>query len=602
MTSQPLARAQEYLVARRFTEAAQLCEQVLQQDPSQALAAHLLGLAYKEQGDARAGEQWLRHSLVLAPHRADFHANLGNLLRRQGRLAEAIVCFRGALALDDDHREARLSLARSLKELGEPAAAEAESRTLLTRNPEDAEAHCALGAALRSQGQLVPAEAAYRRALVLRPSYGVARHNLGALLCESDRAEEALIELERAEASTGATYEGAINRGHALLKLGRLLEAEQTYARAVVLRPRSAEAQLSLAKLRFMLDDPSFARTLVEAVGNHPADVELQLALGDVLRLSQQSAAAEHTMHRAFSKCAPHPLLHCALSRLLRERGALAEAEQHAMAAAVLLPGHGTVVETVVDALLAQGQADRALPWIEQQRQREPQDQRWTAHWLVALRVLDDRRYRELCDYETLVQCYDVAAPAGWGSIADLNHALQSTLGARHRLRRHPLDQSLRHGSQTTRSLLAEPEPAVRALLEACRECLVDYANQWVAHPLLAGRSGIPVIAKCWSVELYAGGYHVSHIHPEGWISSVYYVTVPPEVLDSPTRAGWLKFGEPGISIPRCSAERFVQPRPGRLVLFPSFLWHGTEPIVGPAPRLTIAFDAVAARAGQISK
>jgi hypothetical protein len=36
-----------------------------------------------------------------------------------------------------------------------------------------------------------------------------------------------------------------------------------------------------------------------------------------------------------------------------------------------------------------------------------------------------------------------------------------------------------------------------------------------------------------------------------------------------------------------------VQPRAGRLVLFPSYMWHGTSPIHGPVPRTTIAFDAL---------
>ena len=36
--------------------------------------------------------------------------------------------------------------------------------------------------------------------------------------------------------------------------------------------------------------------------------------------------------------------------------------------------------------------------------------------------------------------------------------------------------------------------------------------------------------------------------------------------------------------------SRMVQPLPGRLVLFPSYLWHGTVPFEG-GERLTIAFD-----------
>jgi hypothetical protein len=40
-------------------------------------------------------------------------------------------------------------------------------------------------------------------------------------------------------------------------------------------------------------------------------------------------------------------------------------------------------------------------------------------------------------------------------------------------------------------------------------------------------------------------------------------------------------------------AEHWVQPKPGLLALFPSYMWHGTEPFGGTEPRLTIAFDLV---------
>ena len=44
--------------------------------------------------------------------------------------------------------------------------------------------------------------------------------------------------------------------------------------------------------------------------------------------------------------------------------------------------------------------------------------------------------------------------------------------------------------------------------------------------------------------------------------------------------------------------EHVVKPEPGRLVLFPSYMWHGTVPFDGDAPRLTVAFDLVPARKG----
>ena len=83
-------------------------------------------------------------------------------------------------------------------------------------------------------------------------------------------------------------------------------------------------------------------------------------------------------------------------------------------------------------------------------------------------------------------------------------------------------------------------------------------------------------------------------MHSEGWISSAYYVTVPKETEDRDARNGWIKFGEPSLDLPLKDAiRRAVQPMPGRLVLFPSYVWHGTIPLQASSARTTIAFDAI---------
>ena len=71
-------------------------------------------------------------------------------------------------------------------------------------------------------------------------------------------------------------------------------------------------------------------------------------------------------------------------------------------------------------------------------------------------------------------------------------------------------------------------------------------------------------------------------------------MTVPRETDDPETRNGWIKFGEPSFDLPlKNPIRRAVQPIPGRLVLFPSYMWHGTIPLRAPSPRTTIAFDAI---------
>jgi len=37
--------------------------------------------------------------------------------------------------------------------------------------------------------------------------------------------------------------------------------------------------------------------------------------------------------------------------------------------------------------------------------------------------------------------------------------------------------------------------------------------------------------------------------------------------------------------------RRVIRPEPGKLALFPSYMWHGTVPFDDDQPRVTIAFD-----------
>src|SRR5690606_35496254 len=134
--------------------------------------------------------------------------------------------------------------------------------------------------------------------------------------------------------------------------------------------------------------------------------------------------------------------------------------------------------------------------------------------------------------------------------------------------RTHPLHQSLRGGTQTSQSLLADPDPRIKAFLAALRQPLEDYRQALGddrRHPLSARNAGPTRIAGCWSVRLQRGGFHVNHVHPEGWLSSAYYVDVPAEVEDVAAKSGWIKFGEPRFPTPGAGPAHFVQPRAGRL-------------------------------------
>ena len=589
-----LTRAITLLGERRLGEAETAGRDLLARSPGHAAAIHLLGLVRKELGDTEGGERLMRQSITLQPGNGEFRANLGNLLRRLDRPAEAEAAYREALALMPAHFGARFGLALALSDLGHHALAEAECRKLLPAHPNHAPLWSLLAVSLRDQDRLGEAESACRRALALEPGSALSHHNLGSLLAQMDRAEEAMAMLDRAAALGVGGFELAFNRGRTLSAMYRLAEAEQAFAASVAANPRHAEAQLNLARLRFMRRDPHFARDLAMAAADSGDDVQLPLLYASVLQRAGDLAEAEQVLRDLMARFGPRSGIRVTLSLVLHEADRLEEAEAEARQA-VAESGDGPGIrERLVLVLLARGKADEAMPIIVTQRALHPLDQGWLAYEATAARQLGSARYRELYDYERLVQAYDIETPPGWSSVEALNAALAKALTMRHAFATHPLDQSLRNGSQTARSLLTDPDPSIQAALKAFAKPIAVYRRVIgydPLHPLSARNRGTVAFTGAWSVQLRREGFHVNHFHPHGWISSAYYVSVPDEVADAGGRAGWIKFGEPRYPVPGAVPERFVQPRPGRLVLFPSYMWHGTEPIRGDAPRLTIAFD-----------
>jgi hypothetical protein len=226
---------------------------------------------------------------------------------------------------------------------------------------------------------------------------------------------------------------------------------------------------------------------------------------------------------------------------------------------------------------------------------RAPDDQHLIAYRATALRLLGRAEYRELFDYERLVRVYRLHPPDG--DIESFNAAFARELSELHRAQRRPLAQSLRGGTQTERELPAD-NLLVTKFFAMIDGPIRDYIARLRAdsdHPTDRRRSDGYRISGSWSVRLQPGGYHVDHVHPRGWLSSAYYVELPDETSGGVSKAGWIKFGEPGVRLPASPPEHFVKPEPGMLVLFPSYMWHGTVAFSEGGRRLTAAFDVVPA-------
>lgn len=593
-----LQQAGAWLQQGQFMPAMEACRAVLAAQPAHAEAHHLLGLACKALGDHQQAQVHLTASVQLAPGRADFRTNLGNLWLALDRHQQAIDTYEAALQCQRGFRPAWLGLIRAYAAAGQQQAARDEAQRMVRSHPRDADAWVELAMANDACGDTAAAESAYRRALVCSPGHLLARHNLGALLSRLERADEALVELDRVMQAGMRGHAVSLNLAITLAQLGHFDQAERSYETALQAAPGQLDTHVRLAKLRFMRGQHDFARTLRELARQHAAHPQVQLAYASLLRDAGELDVARQCFIEAAHRCGNEPALLMGLALTEMEAGEFAQAATAAIAAIQQREEYLHVGTVLQSALLSLGRADEAWPLIQRARQAQPCHQEHIACEAVAARLLGLPRYAQLYDFDRFLRQLEVEPPAGYASMAQFNEELTAVLEQRQRLSMHPLDQSLRFGAQTSRSLLTDPHPLIQQLLECLQAPIAAYRSSLPIdgdHPLLSRNDRGARLSGCWAVRLQRRGHHLNHVHPSGWISAACYVQVPDEVNDAQRRAGWIKFGEPRYPVPGASAERFIQPRSGSLVMFPSYLWHGTVPLADAVPRVTVGFDVVPA-------
>ena len=174
---------------------------------------------------------------------------------------------------------------------------------------------------------------------------------------------------------------------------------------------------------------------------------------------------------------------------------------------------------------------------------------------------------------------------------------IAGVLRTMHQSSAQPIGQSVRGGTQTPGQLFIRHEPEIKlltdALVIAIRQFVGNLPRADFGHPLLKHRDEGMAFGPSWSVRFTGSGHHAAHFHPGGILSSACYICVPESLADQAEKAGWLEIGRPppelGLDLPPLAS---FEPKPGRLVLFPSFLFHGTRPFSG-GERLSVAFDLV---------
>ncbi|MEX0645870.1 MAG: putative 2OG-Fe(II) oxygenase, partial [Parvularculaceae bacterium] len=520
------------------------------------------------------------------------------------RVDDALAHYRRALDIAPDFVQGWINMGIAAHEsVRHELAVEALDRATQL-DPRNSPAWQALGNARRASGDAERAAAAFQKAAALAPNNGAAWLNLGVTQRLTGKLMDALGSFEKARQAGISGPELVDARASVLVDLGELEAAFKECRALTTAHPQYAHGHRMLANLLWEYGDvlsPGEDATdaFRHAATSQPDNQALQLSyVGFLLEARRtEEALGEIISLRSRADLPVLASMHAnALEGLDRPDEARIVYEEVYRKIGQSSP---SFLNAYTRHLLKAGLWDLAAARAEEATQTDPNNQEGWAYLGLAWRLLGDAREYWLCDYEGIIGAVDVEPPQGFADSPSFIEALTASLEPLHKARREPVNQSLRGGSQTPGALFGRPDPVIAATETAIRAAVERHIATLPddpKHPFLSRKLRSVRIVGSWSVKLWTAGKHVNHIHPEGWMSSAFYVSLPPSVLSAKEAAddksGWIQFGQPPVELGlNLEPRRYIRPQVGHVALFPSYIMHGTVPFADAEPRMTIAFD-----------
>ena len=579
-------------------------KELLEKIPDEPNLLHLAGLASADQNQLNTAINYYLRSLSRQSEQPEVHNNLANVYTTQGNDALAEQHYRQALQLNPSFQDARKNLGLLLISVT-PDVAMVELDRAVAQNPRDIGALTGLGDAHKALENFELATECYQRALEINPDHVTARHNLALCYKLNEQLELAVENYELAMSHQPKSAEIHYNYANALFESGEHEQAESEYLKSIEQNPGFVLAHETLHEFYWQAGrHEELERSYQKAIAQSPRDISLRLSYINALSAIGRDETAQHQLDQALSIETTAALLHVqgrlAANQLDYSRAQVAFTK--ALGQAFDLRTAQDLVRVHIIQLnyeLAQAVIDRLFLYA-------PLNQLTWALQGLCWRLLGDERYQWLVDYDNHIGVFTLPVPAGYSSLDNFLAELKSVLLGMHRAQVAPSQQTLKSGTQTPGRLLQKRNPVIASYKAALAQVVESYLQRFSSdenHPFLkrlaSAKSGQFTFSGSWSVKLKPQGFHVNHVHPEGWISSASYVSLPDTMSDQASQSGCIKFGESALMLgEREVVERVIHPAAGQLVLFPSYTWHGTYAFEGATSqfRLTAPFDVVPAR------
>lgn len=580
------SEAQRLYESGDYDRAARRFSQLARRYPEQPAMHHLLGLSRKKDGDLKGARRAFEAGIDRHPRVAALHAELASLLDDLEEWEAAVAAYDRAIALDPELVDARIDRALVRHKRISVTAGYEELRSLASKYPDNPRAWTNLAIAARQVGDMDEAKNAAERALGFRPDDARALRLRAQIAL--DRGETALPLFRKA--SRAAPDDPDIIRGEAsaLLAEGRAVEAQELLDQRLAEAPSWHDGHEMFARIGWEYGDAEgFTQTYRRALAERPGDTMLWLKFATTVSQTAGHAQALELLADAPRAVVSDPVIVNFRANSLCELDELDRAEP--LFERLAAHRHPVFRLPLIRFRIRTREFEEVSRFGLDLAERGHGADAWP-YVAIAWRMLEDPRWLWLEGERDLARAYDLdELEPGLDRLADRLRRI-------HNRTVEPFEQSLRGGTQTDGSLFMRSEPEIRNLVSVVARAVRRYIDGLPphddAHPVLSRDRSRFHFAGSWSVRLTDRGYHVQHIHNQGWISSALYVALPPGIDDAGgDRAGWLTLGEApkefGLDL---APLKLVKPEPARLALFPSIMWHGTRPFA-EGERMTVAFD-----------
>ncbi|WP_444956739.1 tetratricopeptide repeat protein [Microbulbifer sp. ZKSA002] len=570
-----------------------------QQFPSEPNVLHLSALALDAVDSKREAKDFFEKSLKAKNDQPPVHNNFANFLKAQKQIDLARYHYKQAIHYNPKFTAAWRNLAILEFESNNLTLAYEHALKAASFTPNSPTSLTLLGNICRKNSQFQDALGFFQKTRAQDAKNLKATYGLAITYSDLEEPEKALALLEEVLSLAPEMSKALYAKALAELNLGYHKTAIETLEKLITTEPLHTEAHKTLNEAYWQLGNKGLFcesyRKLSQSQKDHReitiAHIESLIAAG-LIKEAQSILESRPDIDTSFE--------------LLFLRGKIAEEEGELKLA---LKFYETVFSMQPDlsitkqyliTLVRNYEFEVADKLVKQALKQAPNDQLLWAIQGTCWKMKGNERYQWLTQNSSYIQEYVIPTPNGYSSLNEFLLELKANLLDMHKLKERPLFQSVRSGVQTPGRLLHKNHPVICSLKESLKEVISDYISnspEDEKHPFLGRTSSNFKFSGSWSVMLKGGGHHVSHVHPQGWISSAFYVELPPpENEGAPTNPGDIFFGKSPYELgERDFVEKQISPSKGSLVLFPSYTWHGTIPLPEESThlRVTTPFDVI---------